>query len=80
MMPRLLAIPGTVLTAVLIAAVRVYQYFIRPLLPPTCRFTPGCSEYFIQAVEKYGPVVGAAKGLWRVCRCNPWCEAGHDPP
>lgn len=64
----------------LIAAVRGYQYLIRPLLPPVCRFTPGCSEYFILAVKKYGPVVGAAKGAWRVCRCNPWCQGGYDPP
>lgn len=66
--------------AVLVAGVRGYQWAIRPLLPPSCRFEPGCSEYFILAVRKYGPAVGAAKGVWRVCRCNPWNPGGHDPP
>lgn len=68
------------LTAVLVGGVRGYQYLIRPLLPPTCRFEPGCSEYFIGAVRKHGPVVGGCKGVWRVCRCNPWSAGGYDPP
>ena len=72
--------PALAVGAVLIAAVRGYQYLIRPFLPPTCRFQPGCSEYFILAVKKHGPVIGAAKGFWRVCRCNPMCEGGYDPP
>jgi putative membrane protein insertion efficiency factor len=72
--------PAVALSAVLIAGVRGYQYTIRPLLPPTCRFTPGCSEYFILAVRKYGPLKGAAKGVWRICRCNPFCTGGYDPP
>lgn len=72
--------PALVLSAFLIAGVRGYQYCIRPLLPPTCRFEPGCSQYFILAVQKYGPIVGAAKGVWRICRCNPYCQGGYDPP
>jgi putative membrane protein insertion efficiency factor len=72
--------PAVALSAVLVAGVRGYQYLIRPLLPPLCRFTPGCSEYFILAVRKYGPVKGAAKGVWRICRCNPFCQGGYDPP
>ena len=72
--------PAVALSAVLVAGVRGYQYLIRPLLPPLCRFTPGCSEYFILAVLKYGPVKGAAKGVWRICRCNPFCQGGFDPP
>ena len=68
------------LSFVLVALVRFYQYCIRPVLPPACRFQPSCSEYFILAVRKYGPVVGAAKGAWRVCRCNPFNEGGLDPP
>ncbi len=72
--------PAVALSAVLIAGVRGYQYAIRPLLPPMCRFTPGCSEYFILAVRKYGPLRGAAKGVWRICRCNPFCRGGYDPP
>jgi len=72
--------PKAIVTGALILAVRGYQYLIRPLLPPTCRFEPGCSEYYILAVRKYGPVIGSAKGVWRVCRCNPLCRGGYDPP
>ena len=72
--------PAVVVSALLITGVRGYQYLIRPLLPPTCRFEPGCSQYFILAVRKYGPIVGAAKGVWRICRCNPFCQGGYDPP
>lgn len=68
------------LSAVMVGLVRVYQRCVRPLLPPTCRFEPGCSEYMIGAVRKYGPIVGCAKGVWRICRCNPFCKGGYDPP
>ena len=64
----------------LICGVRCYQLLLRPMLPPLCRFQPSCSEYFIAAVNKYGPVSGACKGVWRICRCNPWCRGGIDPP
>jgi putative membrane protein insertion efficiency factor len=72
--------PFWLISATMILCVRGYQKLIRPLLPPMCRFEPGCSEYFILAVKKYGPVVGAAKGAWRICRCNPWSRGGYDPP
>ncbi len=65
---------------VLIVPVRFYQYCIRPVLPPMCRFTPSCSEYFILAVRKYGPLRGAYKGVARICRCHPWHPGGYDPP
>ncbi|MGL4422656.1 MAG: membrane protein insertion efficiency factor YidD [Gemmataceae bacterium] len=63
-----------------VVLVRGYQYGIRPLIPPSCRYEPGCSEYMILAVRKYGVVWGVPKGLWRICRCHPWCEGGYDPP
>jgi putative membrane protein insertion efficiency factor len=72
--------PALLVSACLIALVRGYQYLIRPLLPPMCRFTPGCSEYFILAVRKYGPLKGGIKGVWRICRCNPLGGSGYDPP
>ena len=72
--------PALALTALITGFVRGYQYLIRPLLPPVCRFEPGCSEYMILACKKYGPVVGAAKGTWRICRCNPLFSGGYDPP
>jgi putative membrane protein insertion efficiency factor len=68
------------LSLVLVALVRGYQWLLRPLLPPACRFYPSCSEYFIQAVGKYGPLKGAARGVWRICRCHPFNEGGLDPP
>ena len=69
-----------VVSGILIGLVWVYRFTLRPLLPPACRFQPSCSEYFILAVGKYGPVKGAAKGVWRVCRCHPFNEGGFDPP
>ncbi len=64
----------------MIGCVRLYQIFLSPLLGRNCRFTPSCSNYFIQAVRKYGPLRGAAKGAWRICRCHPFNPGGHDPP
>ena len=64
----------------IIFPVRLYQRFISPLLGPWCRFTPTCSSYFIQAVEKHGVVRGSIKGIWRICRCHPFGGSGHDPP
>jgi putative membrane protein insertion efficiency factor len=71
---------SALLGSFLIALVRVYQIALRPLLPPVCRFTPSCSEYFIEAVRKYGPLAGAWKGAGRICRCHPWHPGGYDPP
>lgn len=67
-------------SAFLIAGVRCYQACLRPILPAVCRFEPSCSEYFIAAVHKYGPVHGAYRGVKRICRCNPWSAGGYDPP
>ncbi|HEY4263530.1 MAG TPA: membrane protein insertion efficiency factor YidD [Schlesneria sp.] len=64
----------------LIACVRFYQLFIGPLLGKHCRFEPSCSNYYIQAVRKYGAVSGSARGAWRICRCHPWNPGGFDPP
>ena len=66
--------------SLLIAGVRCYQIFLSPLLGRQCRFTPTCSEYFILAVKKYGALRGSARGLWRICRCNPFHPGGDDPP
>jgi uncharacterized protein len=68
------------LSAFLIGGVRCYQVGLRPLLPTVCRFHPSCSEYFILAVQKYGPVRGACRGAYRICRCNPFNGGGFDPP
>jgi putative membrane protein insertion efficiency factor len=68
------------LALTLIGGVRSYQCLLRPLLPTVCRFSPSCSEYFIQAVQQYGPLRGSCKGVGRLCRCHPWNVGGYDPP
>ena len=60
--------------------VRGYQWTISPLLGRRCRFEPSCSQYMIEAVQKYGVVRGTLKGTARVCRCHPWGGSGFDPP
>lgn len=64
----------------LIFPVQLYQLFISPIIGPCCRFQPTCSQYFIEAVEKYGVIRGSLKGIWRILRCNPFCKGGYDPP
>lgn len=64
----------------LIGCVRLYQMTLSPLLGANCRFVPSCSEYYILAVRKYGAVSGSLRGLWRICRCNPFHPGGMDPP
>lgn len=69
-----------ILSKVIISLIKGYRLFISPLmLPGKCRFTPTCSEYFIQAVEKYGPFKGSWLGIKRILRCNPFHKGGYDP-
>jgi putative membrane protein insertion efficiency factor len=69
-----------VLKRLLLAPVRFYRRFLSPLKPhPTCRYLPTCSEYAIGVVEKRGVVVGSAKAMWRLLRCNPFFRGGYDP-
>lgn len=67
------------IAATLRGAVRVYQWTVRPLLPPACRFHPSCSEYAEQAIERYGALRGSWLAARRVCRCGPWHPGGYDP-
>lgn len=64
---------------ILIFLLRVYQYAFSPLLGRNCRFYPTCSEYGIEAVQKYGALRGGWLALRRVCRCHPWNPGGFDP-
>jgi len=64
----------------LVAAVRVYQWTLSPLIGQYCRFQPTCSNYFILAVEKHGAVRGCLKGVARIFRCHPFHPGGYDPP
>ena len=59
--------------------VRCYRKFISPLLGPSCRFNPTCSEYALQALEKYGFIKGSYLALRRVLRCHPFSPGGYDP-
>nr|WP_314802486.1 membrane protein insertion efficiency factor YidD [uncultured Capnocytophaga sp.] len=59
--------------------VRFYQVVISPLKPPTCRFSPTCSTYAIEALRKYGLLKGGALALRRIMRCHPWGGKGYDP-
>ena len=64
----------------LVGVVRVYQQAVSPWLPATCRYTPTCSEYAVQALRQYGALRGSVLALSRIARCNPWGGHGHDPP
>ncbi len=64
---------------VFLAILRFYKRWISPALPPACRFTPTCSEYAHQAIEKYGALRGGWLGLRRLSRCHPWNSGGYDP-
>lgn len=63
---------------ILIAMVRGYQKWISPIFPPSCRFQPTCSNYMIQAIERFG-VKGVLMGVARILRCHPATQAGPDP-
>ena len=59
--------------------IRFYRASVSPLRPPCCRFVPTCSQYALEAVEKYGAWKGGWLALWRILRCNPFCKGGYDP-
>ncbi len=63
----------------IIGPVRLYQFTLAPFIGGCCRYTPTCSCYMIQAVEKQGLFVGTARGIWRICRCHPFSRGGYDP-
>jgi hypothetical protein len=63
--------------AVLLA--KLYQVTLSPIIGRQCRFLPTCSNYFIEAVDRFGLLRGGAMGLWRICRCHPFSRGGYDP-
>lgn len=63
----------------LILMVRGYQLFISPVLPPSCRFSPSCSQYTLEALRRYGALKGCWLGLRRLVRCHPFNPGGFDP-
>lgn len=70
---------GRIVKKIMILMIRFYQLCISPYFPATCRFTPTCSAYFIQALEKYGVFKGSYLGIKRILKCHPWHEGGYDP-
>lgn len=76
---RRIPVRTTVVRRCVLAVLRGYKYLISPLLPPACRFVPTCSQYAVQAVEKYGVVRGLLMAAWRILRCHPFARGGYDP-
>lgn len=63
----------------LLNLIRIYQYFLSPLLGRSCRFWPSCSTYGIEAIQSHGAGRGTLLTIWRIARCAPWCQGGVDP-
>ena len=59
--------------------IELYRRYLSPMLPPSCRYTPSCSLYTLQAIEKYGALRGGFMGIFRVLRCHPFARGGFDP-
>lgn len=68
-----------VLVTILLLPIWIYQKAISPYTPPSCRFTPTCSEYARQALLKHGPIKGLWLAIKRIARCHPWGGSGYDP-
>ncbi len=64
---------------IFIIPIKLYQILLSPLLGQSCRYFPTCSQYTIEAIDKYGPIKGIWLGAKRISRCHPWGGSGHDP-
>ena len=64
---------------ILVFLIRVYRLIVSPLLPPACRFTPTCSEYAMESIQKYGAARGTYLTVRRLLRCHPFHRGGYDP-
>ena len=67
------------MSRLLILCIRIYQIYLSPLKPPTCRFYPTCSAYAIEAIQKKGPVKGTWLAIKRIAKCHPFHPGGYDP-
>mgnify|MGYP003298435580 FL=1 len=67
------------LKKLMILLIKFYQKCISPLLPNVCRYTPSCSQYFIEALQIHGVIKGSLLGIKRLLRCHPWGGSGYDP-
>tara|TARA_E500000178_G_scaffold21089_1_gene19743 strand:- start:50598 stop:50825 length:228 start_codon:yes stop_codon:yes gene_type:complete len=68
-----------ILAIVLIIPIKLYQVLISPLLGSSCRYSPTCSQYSIEAIKKHGPFKGSWLAITRISGCHPWGGSGHDP-
>ncbi|RYE36364.1 MAG: membrane protein insertion efficiency factor YidD [Sphingobacteriaceae bacterium] len=68
-----------IISSFFILIIRLYQFLLSPILGASCRFTPTCSQYGLEAIRKYGPFKGGWLTLKRIGRCHPWGKHGHDP-
>jgi putative membrane protein insertion efficiency factor len=73
------ALVNNIAQRVVLGLLRAYRWAVSPLLPPACRYVPTCSEYAMEAVERYGAIRGSAMAVWRVLRCHPFTQGGLDP-
>jgi hypothetical protein len=64
----------------IILLIKIYQKMLSPILGNSCRYYPSCSNYSIQAIEKYGVLKGTLKSIWRIIKCNPFSKGGIDYP
>jgi len=67
------------LSHIFIFIIKLYQWFISPMLPNSCRFNPTCSKYGVEALQKHGPFKGFYLTIKRISKCHPWGSSGYDP-
>jgi putative membrane protein insertion efficiency factor len=78
-MNRITDVLKAIISRFFIFLIRLYQILLSPLLGASCRYTPTCSQYGLEAIRKFGPFKGGWLTLKRIGRCNPWGGHGHDP-
>ena len=69
----------TIFSYIVLFPIKLYQWLISPLFPPTCRHEPTCSNYAVEAVKIWGPFKGIWLGMKRLSTCHPWGKSGYDP-
>jgi len=67
------------LSGIFILLIRVYQYTLSPFIGRSCRYTPTCSHYSVEALQKYGVIKGGKLSVKRIASCHPWGGSGYDP-
>lgn len=78
-MKKILSLISKVVSSVLIGMIKLYQVTLSPFIGRSCRYTPTCSNYGIEAIRKHGPIKGTYLTIKRVLSCNPWGGSGYDP-